>query len=66
MPLVGMDGMIMGFLDCNEEMKYFGERVLPLMKQGGTAARVKQAHNLKDRLSPQPRRRGRDPDAGRP
>lgn len=31
----GMDGMIMGFLDYNEEMKYFGERVLPLMKQAG-------------------------------
>jgi alkanesulfonate monooxygenase SsuD/methylene tetrahydromethanopterin reductase-like flavin-dependent oxidoreductase (luciferase family) len=29
----GMDGMIMGFLDYNEEMKYFGEHVLPLMKQ---------------------------------
>jgi alkanesulfonate monooxygenase SsuD/methylene tetrahydromethanopterin reductase-like flavin-dependent oxidoreductase (luciferase family) len=31
----GMDGMIMGFIDYNEEMKYFGERVLPLMKQAG-------------------------------
>ena len=31
----GMDGMIMGFLDYNEEMKYFGERVLPLMKEAG-------------------------------
>ena len=31
----GMDGMIMGFLDYNEEMKYFGEHVLPLMKQAG-------------------------------
>jgi FMNH2-dependent dimethyl sulfone monooxygenase len=31
----GMDGMIMGFVDYNEEMKYFGERVLPLMKQAG-------------------------------
>jgi len=31
----GMDGMIMGFLDYNEEMKYFGERFLPLMKEAG-------------------------------
>ena len=33
--VAGMDGMIMGFLDYNEEMKYFGERVLPLMKEAG-------------------------------
>ena len=25
----------MGFLDYNEEMKYFGDKVLPLMKQAG-------------------------------
>jgi len=25
----------MGFLDYNEEMKYFGERILPLMKEAG-------------------------------
>jgi len=31
----GMDGMIMGFLDYNEEMKYFGEHVLPLLKEAG-------------------------------
>ncbi len=31
----GMDGMIMGLIDFNEEMKYFGERVLPLMQQAG-------------------------------
>jgi len=31
----GMDGMIVGFLDYNEEMKYFGERILPLMKEAG-------------------------------
>jgi alkanesulfonate monooxygenase SsuD/methylene tetrahydromethanopterin reductase-like flavin-dependent oxidoreductase (luciferase family) len=31
----GMDGMIMGFLDYNEEMKYFGVHVLPLTKQAG-------------------------------
>ena len=30
-----MDGMIMGFLDYNEELKFFGERVLPLMKEAG-------------------------------
>ena len=31
----GMDGMIMGFVDYNEEMKYFGEKVMPLMKEAG-------------------------------
>jgi len=31
----GMDGMIMGFVDYNEEMRYFGERILPLMKEAG-------------------------------
>jgi alkanesulfonate monooxygenase SsuD/methylene tetrahydromethanopterin reductase-like flavin-dependent oxidoreductase (luciferase family) len=31
----GMDGMIMGLLDYNEEMKYFGEKVMPLMVQAG-------------------------------
>jgi alkanesulfonate monooxygenase SsuD/methylene tetrahydromethanopterin reductase-like flavin-dependent oxidoreductase (luciferase family) len=31
----GMEGMIMGFVDYNEEMKYFGEKVLPLMKEAG-------------------------------
>ncbi len=31
----GIDGMIMGFLDYNEEMNYFRERVLPLMKEAG-------------------------------
>ena len=31
----GMDGMIMCFVDYNEEMKYFGERILPLMKEAG-------------------------------
>jgi dimethylsulfone monooxygenase len=28
-----MEGMIMGFVDYFEEMEYFGERVLPLMKE---------------------------------
>ena len=31
----GMDGMIMGLVDYNEELKYFGERVMPLMVQAG-------------------------------
>jgi hypothetical protein len=31
----GMEGMIMGFVDYNEELKYFGEKVLPVMKQAG-------------------------------
>ena len=31
----GMDGMIMGLVDFNEELKYFGDSVLPLMKEAG-------------------------------
>jgi alkanesulfonate monooxygenase SsuD/methylene tetrahydromethanopterin reductase-like flavin-dependent oxidoreductase (luciferase family) len=31
----GMDGMIMGLVDFNEELKYFGEKVMPLMVQAG-------------------------------
>jgi alkanesulfonate monooxygenase SsuD/methylene tetrahydromethanopterin reductase-like flavin-dependent oxidoreductase (luciferase family) len=31
----GMDGMIMGMLDFYEEMEYFGDNVLPLLKQAG-------------------------------
>ncbi|GAB3365098.1 LLM class flavin-dependent oxidoreductase [Modestobacter lapidis] len=31
----GMDGMIMGLIDYNEELKYFGEKVLPLMVEAG-------------------------------
>ena len=31
----GMDGMIMGLVDYNEEIKYFGEKVMPLMVQAG-------------------------------
>ena len=27
--------MIMGLVDYNEELKYFGERVMPLMVQAG-------------------------------
>jgi FMNH2-dependent dimethyl sulfone monooxygenase len=30
-----MDGMIMGMLDYHEEMDYFGDNVLPLLKQAG-------------------------------
>lgn len=31
----GMKGMIMGMIDYNEEMKYFGEAVMPLLKESG-------------------------------
>ncbi|SHK35332.1 Flavin-dependent oxidoreductase, luciferase family (includes alkanesulfonate monooxygenase SsuD and methylene tetrahydromethanopterin reductase) [Pseudonocardia thermophila] len=31
----GMDGMIMGLIDYNEELKYLGETVLPLMREAG-------------------------------
>ena len=31
----GMEGMIMGFLDYNEEIDYFGEQVMPLMREAG-------------------------------
>ncbi|MPZ70588.1 MAG: LLM class flavin-dependent oxidoreductase [Actinobacteria bacterium] len=31
----GMEGMIMGFLDYNEEVDYFGEKVMPLMREAG-------------------------------
>ncbi|WP_225221211.1 LLM class flavin-dependent oxidoreductase [Bacillus norwichensis] len=31
----GVDGMLLGFLDYNEDLKFFGERILPLMKQAG-------------------------------
>lgn len=30
-----VDGMLIGFLDYNEELKFFGDRILPLMKQAG-------------------------------
>ncbi|MEV6119080.1 MULTISPECIES: LLM class flavin-dependent oxidoreductase [unclassified Streptomyces] len=32
---VGIDGMMVGFLDYVEELEYFGERILPLMKEAG-------------------------------
>ncbi|MEJ8278112.1 LLM class flavin-dependent oxidoreductase [Pseudonocardia spirodelae] len=31
----GMEGMIMGFLDYNEELDRFGETVMPLMREAG-------------------------------
>ena len=31
----GMDGMIMGMLDYNQEIDYFGDNALPLLKQAG-------------------------------
>ncbi|GLZ53960.1 LLM class flavin-dependent oxidoreductase [Actinomycetospora sp. NBRC 106378] len=31
----GMEGMIMGFLDYNEEIDHFGEQVMPLMREAG-------------------------------
>jgi len=32
---LGVEGLILAWLDYHEEMKYFGERVLPLMVQAG-------------------------------
>jgi alkanesulfonate monooxygenase SsuD/methylene tetrahydromethanopterin reductase-like flavin-dependent oxidoreductase (luciferase family) len=31
----GMEGMIFGLVDYNEELKYFGEKVMPLLKEAG-------------------------------
>jgi FMNH2-dependent dimethyl sulfone monooxygenase len=31
----GMDGIIMGLIDYNEELKYFGEKVMPLLVESG-------------------------------
>ncbi|MEV0068207.1 MULTISPECIES: LLM class flavin-dependent oxidoreductase [unclassified Amycolatopsis] len=31
----GMEGMIFGLIDYNEELKYFGDNVMPLLKQAG-------------------------------
>ncbi|WP_221768451.1 LLM class flavin-dependent oxidoreductase [Siminovitchia terrae] len=31
----GVDGMLLGFLDYHEDLKFFGEKILPLMKQAG-------------------------------
>lgn len=32
---IGIEGMILSWLDYNEEISYFGERVMPLMRQAG-------------------------------
>jgi len=32
---IGLEGMILCWLDYNEEIKFFGERVMPLMRQAG-------------------------------
>ncbi len=32
---LGLDGLVLAWLDYHEEMKYFGERVMPLMRQAG-------------------------------
>jgi FMNH2-dependent dimethyl sulfone monooxygenase len=32
---IGMDGVILGFLDYNEELKYFDKAVMPLLKEAG-------------------------------
>lgn len=31
----GMDGFLIGFIDYNDELKYFGEKVMPLMREAG-------------------------------
>ncbi len=31
----GLEGLLLSFLDYNEELKYFDERVMPLMRQAG-------------------------------
>ena len=31
----GVDGMVFGFLDYNEELKFFDEAVMPLLRQAG-------------------------------
>ncbi|NKS66933.1 hypothetical protein GS461_14825 [Rhodococcus hoagii] len=31
----GVGGMMVGFLDYVQELEYFGERVLPLMREAG-------------------------------
>lgn len=31
----GVDGMLLGFLDYHEDLKFFGDNILPLMKQAG-------------------------------
>jgi alkanesulfonate monooxygenase SsuD/methylene tetrahydromethanopterin reductase-like flavin-dependent oxidoreductase (luciferase family) len=33
--VAGVDGVVLGFLDYNEELKYFDQAVMPLLKQAG-------------------------------
>jgi FMNH2-dependent dimethyl sulfone monooxygenase len=35
MSVAGIDGMVFGFLDYNEELKYFDSAVMPLLRQAG-------------------------------
>lgn len=32
---LGLDGLVLAWLDYHEEMKYFGDRVMPLLRQAG-------------------------------
>ena len=32
---MGIEGFILSWLDYHEELKYFGERVMPLLRQAG-------------------------------
>lgn len=32
---IGVEGFILSWLDYHEELKYFGERVMPLIRQAG-------------------------------
>ena len=32
---LGIDGIVLSWLDYYEEMKYFGEKVMPLLRQAG-------------------------------
>jgi alkanesulfonate monooxygenase SsuD/methylene tetrahydromethanopterin reductase-like flavin-dependent oxidoreductase (luciferase family) len=36
---IGIEGIILSWLDYNEEIEYFGRRVLPLMEQAGLRSR---------------------------
>ena len=35
MSAAGVDGVVLGFLDYNEELKYFDSAVMPLLRQAG-------------------------------
>jgi alkanesulfonate monooxygenase SsuD/methylene tetrahydromethanopterin reductase-like flavin-dependent oxidoreductase (luciferase family) len=32
---IGIEGVILSWLDYNEEIQFFGEKILPLMRQAG-------------------------------